>query len=367
MTMLKTCRKTTSKQTKTLVGASLFSSAGIAETYLASIGVKLKVANELIPARAELYAAMHKGTKMVQGDIMQEAVFDEIIKSAAGKIDFLLASPPCQGISVAGKNRKLSDMRKDERNYLVTRVIDFIRIKRPDYVLIENVPTFLILCLPVNKKLLTVPKLLELNFGEEYVIEAKVLDAADYGVPQHRKRAIIKLYKKGLTWPWPKTEKHVTVEETIGHLPSLNPGEKSGIPWHFAREHSENNILCMSHTPTGKTAFDNKVYFPRKADGAKVKGYASSYRRIHWNRPSPTITMRNDAISSQRNVHPGRPLPDGRYSDPRVLTPLELMLLNSLPEDWAIPEGTPEILVRQCLGESIPPLMIKKIVAQINK
>ncbi len=76
--------------------------------------------------------------------------------------------------------------------------------------------------------------------------------------------------------------------------------------------------------------------------------------------------MRNDAISSQRNVHPGRLKPDGTYSDARVLTPLELMIINSMPTDWNIPDDTPEILVRQCIGESIPPLLLKKVAGMIN-
>jgi DNA (cytosine-5)-methyltransferase 1 len=50
--------------------------------------------------------------------------------------------------------------------------------------------------------------------------------------------------------------------------------------------------------------------------------------------------MRNDAISSQRNVHPGRLKKNGTYSDARVLTPLELMLLTSLPKKWNVPKGT---------------------------
>lgn len=122
----------------------------------------------------------------------------------------------------------------------------------------------------------------------------------------------------------------------------------------------------MKNTPTGKSAFSNEVYFPQKEDGTRIKGYESSYRRIKWDEPAPTITIRNDAISSQRNVHPGRLLPNGLYSDARVLTPLELMILNSLPEDWNIPDDTPEILIRQCIGESIPPLMLKKIIRGIH-
>lgn len=121
----------------------------------------------------------------------------------------------------------------------------------------------------------------------------------------------------------------------------------------------------MKHTPTGKSAFSNPVYYPQKKDGTKIKGFESSYRRISWDIPAPTITIRNDCIASQRNVHPGRLLLDGTYSDARVLTPLELMLLNSLPADWNIPDDTPELLIRQCIGESIPPLMLKEIVRGI--
>ena len=57
---------------------------------------------------------------------------------------------------------------------------------------------------------------------------------------------------------------------------------------------------------------------------------------------------------------------DGTYSDARVLTPLELMILSSLPTDWNIPHDTPEILIRQVIGESIPPLLIKKIASKIS-
>ena len=149
-------------------------------------------------------------------------------------------------------------------------------------------------------------------------------------------------------------------------MPSLNAGEKSKIPWHFARNHSEDHITWMKHTPTGKTAFENKIHYPKKKNGEKIKSYMTTYRRMKWCEPAPTITMRNDAISSQLNVHPGKKLPDGTYSDARVLTPLELMILSSLPENWKIPKNTPEILIRKCIGESVPPLLIKKIVSQIN-
>ena len=178
---------------------------------------------------------------------------------------------------------------------------------------------------------------------------------------------IIKMNKKGTRWEWPPINpKHVTMREAIGDLPSLESGEKSDIKWHFARKHDPRHVLWMKHTKTGTSAFENEEYYPKKKDGTRTKGYQSSYRRMEWDEPAPTITMRNDAISSQRNVHPGRLLKDGTYSDARVLTPLELFILTSLPRDWGIPDDTPEILIRQVIGESIPPLMVKAIVGGIK-
>ena len=349
-----------------LKGVSLFSSAGIGETYLKEIGIDIVVANELIERRAKLYQSVHTDSKMICGDITQETIFNEIIECSPQKVDFLMASPPCQGMSVAGKNRDQITMEKDERNYLITYVVRFIQLKSPTYVMIENVPALLKLKLNYNSKFLTVLEILKEEFGNQYNIDAAILDSSDYGVPQTRLRAIIKMHKFGTEWNWPiKESRKVTVEEAIGDLPSLEAGEASNIKWHFARKHSKDNILWMKHTPTGQTAFSNEVYYPQKSDGTRIKGYESSYRRICWDKPAPTITIRNDCIASQRNVHPGRLLPDGTYSDARVLTPLELMLLNSLPKDWAIPDDTPEILIRQCIGESIPPLMVKKIVGGI--
>lgn len=351
---------------KRLKGISLFASAGIGETYFKDIGIDIVVANELIEKRADLYRALNPETTVICGDITKDEVFTKIINSCPRKVDFLLASPPCQGMSVAGKNRNQKTMEQDERNYLVTYVVKAIKATNPDYILVENVPALLKLKLLYAEKYRTVLDILEYEFGNQYKIDSKVVDSSDYGVPQTRLRAIIKMNRIGTQWDWPEKKPKITVEEVIGYLPSLESGERSNIKWHFARKHSKENILWMKHTPTGKSAFSNPVYYPQKKDGTRIKGYESSYRRIRWDAPAPTITIRNDCIASQRNVHPGRLLPDGTYSDARVLTPLELMLLNSLPADWNIPDDTPELLIRQCIGESIPPLMLKEIVRGIK-
>jgi len=351
---------------KLLKGVSLFSSAGIAEAFLNDVNIKIVVANELLEERAKLYSALYKTTEMIIGDIQDQKIFDRIVKLSGNDIDLLLATPPCQGVSVAGKNRTNKDMSMDKRNYLIFKIIDFIQIKKPKYIIIENVPNFLKLKLLFNGEELTLIEILEVLFSDEYEIEAKVLDASEFGVPQKRKRAIIKIYKRGLMWTWPIKESPVTVRQAIGHLPSLKPGQRSNLLWHFARMHSPEHILYMENTPTGKSAFQNLKIFPKKRNGTRIKGYITTYRRMKWDEPAPTITIRNDAISSQCNVHPGIKLSNGTFSDPRVLTPLELMILTSLPEDWCIPQSTPENLIRRCIGESMPPLLLKKIVSNIN-
>ncbi len=347
-------------------GVSLFASAGIGETYLSRVGVDIVVANELISKRADLYRSLYPNCQMICGDITDKSVYDEIIQRAKG-VEFMIASPPCQGMSVAGKNRHQDTMVKDNRNYLITYVFSAIKELKPNYVLIENVPMLLKIQLPYKNGMQTILEILNDMFADKYDIDGRVIDSSDLGVPQTRLRAIIKMCIKSDKWDWPHpVEKKVTVREAIGDLPSLESGEKSDIKWHFARKHDKNNVLWMKHTPTGRSAFSNEVYYPQKKDGTRIKGYESSYRRIKWDEPAPTITIRNDCIASQRNVHPGRLLEDGTYSDARVLTPLELMILNSLPEDWGIPDDTPEILIRQVIGESIPPLMIERIVGEIR-
>ena len=345
-----------------LTGVSLFASCGIAETYLWDIGINILLSNEIIERRAELYRKIYPETKVIPGDICDKDIFDEINEFVSDKeIDFLLATPPCQGVSLVGKNKSNEEMLKDKRNFLIFKVVEFIDIHQPNYILIENVPRFLKLLLPYKNRFSKVLEILDEEFSEKYVIDAKVLNAKDYGVPQSRPRAIIKMYKKGLSWPWPQKQKEITLREAIGHLPSLEAGEKSEIKWHFARNHTKEHIMWMRHTPEGKSAFENEFHFPRKKDGSRVRGFPATYSRMNWDKPAPTITIRNDAVSSQRNVHPGRKLKNGTYSDARVLTPYELMLLNSIPNNWNIPEDTSEILIRRCIGESVPPLLIKKI------
>lgn len=352
----------------------MFSGGGIAETYFEEIGIHIAVANELLPDRAKFYKHTHPETQMVCGDISDTHVFNRVMNLAEEKnVRFLLATPPCQGMSTLGRK----EYESDDRNSLIQYVIKAINRLSPDYVLIENVPKFIKLLYNLDGTTFfsdatksNVPyhivELLETLYSSTYTIDMKVLNAMNYGVPQSRPRVIIKLFKKGLSWPWPNEEEHIiTLREAIGDLPSLESGQSSGIKWHTALKHNERQIEALQHTPEGKSAMKNEVYYPKKADGSRVKGFHNTYNRMHWDEPAPARTTNNHLMSGHNNVHPGRLLPDGTWSDARVLTLRELIIVSSLPLDWNIPDDYPETKIRIIIGESIPPLLCKKIAEQI--
>lgn len=376
------------EQIKRLKGLSLFANVGIAETYLHEVGVDVVVANEWLPERARFYQDVYPECNMICGDIQDEKIFKKVISAAKKeKVDFLIATPPCQGMSPAGKKDPF-----DPRNQLITSAVDAIEKLRPKFVLLENVMQQLKTQIRYEDQLVLIPDYLRARLGKWYVFnDNPVIDTKYYGVPQQRKRAIFLLARKdqNIKWEFPeKDKKLVTLRDVIGDLPSLDPlikesAHRGELPdyekkateglkvskWHVPREHVWRNVEVMMHTPTGKSARKNPVYFPKKKDGTQVGGAPRTYMRMDWDRPAPTITIFNHTISSFQNVHPGRPyVKNGEtlYSDPRVLTILELMRVTTLPDDWNIPDWASPTLVRQVIGEGIPPLVIKKIVAQLG-
>tara|TARA_Y100000296_G_scaffold86644_1_gene127138 strand:+ start:1486 stop:2577 length:1092 start_codon:yes stop_codon:yes gene_type:complete len=359
-------------------GLSLFANVGIGETYFNKTDIDIVVANELLTDRAEFYALLHPNTKMIQGDITDDSVYNNIVQESKDKnIEFIMATPPCQGMSIANAKRA---EKNDPRNALIKKVISLTEQLSPKYVLIENVrgmaseKTFILD--GSGNKINIIPYIIS-KIGEDYNVNYKVLDAADYGTPHHRKRLITLLSRKDVeVWPHPEpTSKHITVRESIGHLPALESGKSSLIKWHSMKHkvHNSNHIRWMSHTPTGKTAFDNIKHFPQTIDKItgklrKIKGFKTTYKRIDWDKPAPTVTMANGSINSQNNCHPGRKQRDGTYSDARVLTIKELLYITGIPPDWADRlEHTKkkENFLRHVIGECFPPLMALEIVRNI--
>ncbi len=371
-------------------GLSLFANVGIAEARFAELGIKILVANEIVEDRAKFYSEVYPETHMICGDITDDTVRDIIVSESIEKhVNFVIATPPCQGMSVAG-NRDAND----PRNQLIYYAIDVIKRVKPDYVLLENVPRQLTTKIVVDGKEVKIPEYIRAELSNDYTFNTETLaKAKDFSVPQLRERNIFLLVKKelGFTWEFPEKQPTVTLEEAIGDLPSLDPQlregmkltrekfpdfdekKKAGIAvskWHHPPVHPWRHVEWMMHTPTGKSAIYNEVYFPQKKDGSEIKAHHNHYRRMNWDKPSRTITMFNNYISTLASVHPGRPYQkDGEtlYSDPRALSVYELLIVMTIPTDWPIPDWVDDSFLRSVIGEGIPSKMSRDIMGELIK
>ena len=350
-------------------GISLFSSAGIGELLLNETKVKIRAACELLPARAKCYKFLHSEVDdVICGDIKQAEIKDSILRDCKKyKARFLIATPPCQGFSTLGKNKKESSFVNDDRNFLIFDTLEIIDRHDFDFILLENVPTFLKMKYPWKNGLSDIISILNEKYSDRYFIESRILNCENYGIPQSRPRAIVKLYKKTLKWGWPKEEKPISLRDSIGFLPPLDPGEDSGIKWHYAKKENPRIVEVMRHTATGESALKNEVFYPKKSDGRRISGFHNTFKRMKWDLPCPARTTYCGSMSSHNNVHPGRLLENGEYSDPRPLTLLETFIVSSIPTDISFPNDISDNAIRTLVGEGVPPLLVKKIVDMIDK
>ena len=369
-------------------GLSLFANVGVAEAMFKNIGVDIVLANELIEKRAQFYQEVYPDAEMICGDITDDNTRDRIVARAREiGVNFVIATPPCQGMSVAG-NRDPDD----PRNQLIYYAIDVIKRIQPDFVMLENVPKQLTTKITVDGEKIRIPDYIKAELNDVYAFNTETLaKAKDFSVPQLRERNIFLLVKRhlGFVWEFPAKQREITLEEAIGNLPSLDPMLREGMAftkkvfpkfeekakeglsvskWHRPPTHPWRHVEWMMHTPTGKSAIYNEVYYPQKKDGSEIKAHHNHYRRMNWDKPSRTITMFNGFISTLATVHPGRPYEDNGvilYSDPRALSIYELMIVMSIPTDWNIPDWADDSFLRSVIGEGIPSKMAHDILNQL--
>ena len=211
-----------------LKGLSLFSNVGVAEAYFKEIGIDILIANEIDEQRAKFYQEVYKDTHVICGDITDDKTRTEIINEARQEeIEFVIATPPCQGMSEAGLRLEF-----DSRNQLIYYAVDIIKRLNPKFVLMENVPQQLKTKIKYNDEIILIPEYVKRELGENYNFNKNTLVMAkDYDVPQLRERNIFLLVRKDLpyVWEFPKKQKEITLREAIGNLPSLDPLLREGL------------------------------------------------------------------------------------------------------------------------------------------
>lgn len=353
---------------KKIKAVSLFSSSGIGELNLNKIGIEVVCANEILEKRALCYSFFFPKTQMIQGDIRDNIVRERIKKCIKQeKPELLIATPPCQGLSSVGRNKNQEEYINDQRNFLIFDILEVIDTSDFKYVLIENVPRYLKMLFPYKNKLLTLEEILREKYRSIYEIKIDIFDAKNFGVAQTRPRAIVRMYKKNLTWRDPKAKKEITLKDAIGHLPSLEAGEKSKIKNHNAKIENSRYQLAMRHTPEGTSALKNEKYYPKNKKGERITGFHNTFKRMSWDKPACARTTYSGSISSHNNVHPGRRRLDGTYSDARVLTLLETFIVSSIPKNISFPDWASNTFIYTTIGEAIPPNLLKEILKPICK
>lgn len=287
---------------------------------------------------AETYKKNFPTHNLLVKDI-QEIADDEIITLQHNQeVDVVIGGPPCQGFSLAGRIGR--SFVEDKRNYLFKEFARVVKIIEPKMFVMENVARMI-----SHNKGETIKELTNEFKKIGYNVQYKVLQAADYGVPQKRQRIfIVGTKNKEFNFPTP-IGTTITVKEAIGDLPPLKSGERSEVPNHFSMNHSSQMLKKMSYIGDG----GNRNQIPE--DLRPKTGDIRKYIRYDSQKPSVTVT------GDMRKIF--------HYEQNRALTPRELARLQSFPDSFIF-EGN-SISIQQQIGNAVPPLLGYAVAKQVKE
>jgi len=271
--------------------------------------------------------------------------------------DVILGGPPCQGFSPLGRDR--DDVSRAQLNELWQHFLRAVNQLRPKAFVIENVPEF--------QRSAQFAKLLQLMESDstlrKYGFAYGVLSAADYGVPQTRRRGIFMAVRGVRNVPWPPPPTHgpdsasgrpyVTVHDAIGDLPPRPKADDIGLTaegrqdLHFRRNPRATSLERYRAIPPGGNRFDlaaNRPDLTPRCWAEKPTGTTDVMGRLWWDRPSVTIRTEFFKPEKGRYLHP---------AEDRPITHREAARLQSFP-DWFEFEGAKIEVARQ-IGNAVPP------------
>jgi DNA (cytosine-5)-methyltransferase 1 len=418
---------------KCFTAISLFSSSGIGDVALKKCGINTIVANELLPDRCSLFRRNFPETHLVEGSIEEkksEIIAETKLRLDGTSLDFALVTPPCQGMSKNGRGKLLAEINAgrrpkiDPRNLLILPALEIIKELKPTTVIFENVSEMVNTSIPFNGDVTPIIEIIKTELNE-YQVEAKVIEFADFGVPQRRLRLITiatrnkKLVKHKQNFgslfplathsrnPSKNLKKWVTVRDTIAHMEVLDGKDKlvsNQDPLHKISKLDELKYWWVKNTPANKSAFDNqciecgydgnpnhsskkdttgvnrassetplyckqcKSLLPRptvQKNGALklMTGFTSAYKRMDWNLPASAITRNFPYACSDNKIHP---------EQHRTLSIREACMLHTISEsdfyfETEIGVVAKHTTIRDTLGESVPPMILQIIFNNLNQ
>jgi DNA (cytosine-5)-methyltransferase 1 len=376
---------------------SLFSSAGVGCYGFKEENFYCIATVELLEKRLKIQSFNQKCTYnsgYISGDLTTKEIKDKVFAELdfwkkcynANDLDVLIATPPCQGMSVA--NHKKKDELK--RNSLVVESIEMTKKIKPKIFIFENVRAFLTsTCTDIDGKDKPIKQAIDYNLSGKYNIHFQVLNFKNYGNPSSRTRTLVIGVRKDLKeiTPldlFPEVQPERTLRQIIGHLQPLKKMSevtKNDI-YHNFRKYSPHMESWIADIKEGQSAFDNKDHtkIPHSIKNDIIVYNAhkngDKYTRQFWDKVAPCIHTRNDIMASQNTVHP---------KDNRVFSIREVMLMMSVPNSFKWSD-TPfdslnkmtvkekqaflkkeEMNIRQNLGEAVPTVIFRQIARKIRK
>ncbi|WP_145837451.1 DNA (cytosine-5-)-methyltransferase [Mycoplasma mycoides] len=305
---------------------------------------------------------------IICGDITNESIRQEIIKRATKlKVNMIIGGPPCQGFSNKGKKLGLND----KRNFLFKEYLEIVGKLQPEIFIIENVKTMLT---TANGYFLDQIQNTAKQLG--YFVEYGVLNAYDFGVPQTRSRTIIICHKNHPIKLPIGNHKKVNIEDAISDLNYLNSNQGEFESNYLLEPKSEyqkmmrkNSNKLYNHITTNhsKIALKKLALIPAECGkeylSNELKGkqkFNTTWGRLKWKEPSPTIDTRFDTPSNGTNSHPVLN---------RTITPREAARIQSFDDNFCFLGNKTEICKQ--IGNAVPPLLAKSIglsiIEQIKK
>ncbi|MEO6733165.1 MAG: DNA cytosine methyltransferase [Ferruginibacter sp.] len=319
-------------------------------------GIKVLGGIDVEGAYKETYEKNNKGSKFLEADIAKLQPKDLI--SAFGisrNMDDLVfvGCSPCQYYT----NLKTDKTKSSESRLLLEDFQRFVAYFNPGFIFVENVPGL------ETKEESPLSYFKQFLKSKNYTLDESIVNAADYNVPQSRRRYVLIASRvtNKLKIPKPTNKTKNTVRSTIGHLPQIKAGHKDGKElMHWTAGLAPINLKRIqntSHDGGNRLEWKDDKELQLKCYEGRDSIFSDVYGRIYWDYPAPTITTKFNSFTNGRFGHP---------EQDRALSLREGALLQSFPSDYKFYSDNMGIVARM-IGNAVPPKLAMVIGSELVK
>jgi DNA (cytosine-5)-methyltransferase 1 len=327
----------------------LFAGCGGMTEGLFQAGYRVIAAVEIDRFAALAYRANNdqRGVRLFQEDIRNVDI--GIIQNMLNgePLHLLAGCPPCQGFSTIRKKNKKRP-KNDTRNKLIWEFVRFVEALMPVTIMLENVPA--LAGYTEFKK--AIAKLKHLGYNPYF----EILDVANFGVPQRRKRLVMMGSLLGSLLPAAGNSSPTTVRQTIGNL--LLPEESDDPVHHMYPHHTSEVQRRIELIPQdGGSRSDLPEEYTLECHKKDGVGFHDVYGRLAWDKVSSTITGGCLNPSKGRFLHP---------EQNRCISAREAALLQTFPEEYLFPITIPRASIALMIGNALPPAFCRQQAEHIS-